>query len=222
MSRSNKKGSFTSFARNDKAWADFFITRIGLILFASILLLAAFKIYPMFQERESRLDLDAIASDISSKIEAVDSITIPGYKYNYVFEENNRNNMNNRDVRIEISTEYVTVHSNLSSSLWGDRELIHAEPVITHVYPPNSNWSNTSGFRKYISDTIGEGKNGDSSSPLEDDKQKVDAIFESARKELAMSPFVPDRNKALFIEKVIIYHKNQTEIQKRDYVFIYQ
>ena len=69
------------------AWADFFITRIGLILFAAILLLAAFKIYPMFQERESRLNLDAIASDISSKIEAVDSITIPGYKYNYVFEE---------------------------------------------------------------------------------------------------------------------------------------
>ncbi len=115
----------------------------------------------MFQERESRLNLDAIASDISSKIEAVDSITIPGYKYNYVFEENNR------DVRIEISTEYVTVHSNLSSSIWGDRELIHAEPVITHVYPPNSNWSNTSGFRKYVSDTIGEGKNGDSSSPLD-------------------------------------------------------
>ncbi|HEX7628039.1 MAG TPA: hypothetical protein VF354_03860 [Candidatus Methanoperedens sp.] len=219
MSRSNKPGHFTLFARNDKAWADFFITRIGLILFASILLLAAFKIYPMFQERESRLDLDAIASDISSKIEAVDSITIPGYKYNYVFEENSRNN---RDVRIEISTEYVTVYGNLSSSIWGDRELMHAEPVITHVYPPNSNWSNTSGFRKYIRDTIGEGKNGDSSSPLEDDKQKVDAIFESTRKERAASPFVPDRNKPLFIEKVIIYHKNQTEIQERDYVFVYQ
>jgi hypothetical protein len=218
MSRSNKTGRFTLFIRNDRAWADFFITRIGLILFAAILLLAAFKIYPMFQERESRLNLDTVASDITSKIEAIDSITIPGYKYNYVFEENNR------DVRIEISTEYITVHSNISSSIWGDRELVHAEPVITHVYPPNSNWSNTSGFRKYVSDTIGGGKNGDASSPLdlEVEKQKVDAIFESIRKELAMSPFIPDLNKPLFIEKVIIYYKNQTEIQKRDYVFVYQ
>lgn len=172
----------------------------------------------MFQERESRLDLDTIASDITSKIEAIDSITIPGYKYNYVFEENNR------DMRIEISTEYITVHSNLSSPIWGDRELIHAEPVITHVYPPNSIWSNTSGFRKYVSDAIGGGRNGDVSSPLdiEVDKQKVDTIFESTRKELAVSPFIPDLNKPLFIEKVIIHYKNQTEIQKRDYVFVYQ
>lgn len=218
MSGSNNTGGFTLFVRNNSAWADFFITRIGLILFAAILLLAAFKIYPMFQERESRLDLDTVASDITSKIEAVDSITIPGYKYNYVFEKNNR------DVRIEISTEYVTVHSNLSISIWGDRELIHAEPVITHVYPSNSIWSNTSGFRKYVSDTIGGGKNGDVSSPLdtEVDKQKVDAIFESTRKELAMSPFIPDLDKTLFIEKVIIHYKNQTKIQKRDYVFVYQ
>ncbi|CAG0967213.1 hypothetical protein METP2_01171 [Methanosarcinales archaeon] len=218
MSRSNKTGGFAFFIRNDRAWADFFITRIGLILFAAILLLAAFKIYPMFQERESRLNLDTVASDITSKIEAIDSITIPGYKYNYIFEENNR------DMRIEISTEYITVHSNLSSPIWGDRELIHAEPVITHVYPPNSNWSNTSVFRKYVSDTIGGGKNGDASSPLdlEVEKQKVDAVFESIRKKLAISPFIPDLNKPLFIEKVIIYYKNQTEIQKRDYVFVYQ
>ena len=62
------------------------------------------------------------------------------------------------------------------------------------------------------------------SSPLdlEVEKQKVDAIFESTRKELAISPFIPDLNKPLFIEKVIIYYKNQTEIQKRDYVFVYQ
>ncbi|HMB45426.1 MAG TPA: hypothetical protein VKL21_06360, partial [Candidatus Methanoperedens sp.] len=135
MSRSNKTATFT---QNESGWADFFMTRIGLIMFAAILLLTAFEIYPMFQERESRLYLDIVASDIASKIEAVDSMTIPGYKYNYAFEENNR------DIKIEISTEYVIAHTNLGSSLWGERELIHPEPVITHVFPPNSNWSNTS------------------------------------------------------------------------------
>lgn len=218
MSRSNKAGRITVFIKNETGWADFFITRIGLIMFAALLLLSAFRIYPMFQERESRLYLDAIASDVASKIEAVDSITIPGYKYNYVFQENNM------DVKIEISTEYIIAHANRSTSLWGERELIHAEPVIMHVYPPNSNWNNTSGFRKYVSDQIGDGKNGDASSPLEfpDDKEKVEMIFESITKELAVSPFVPDLEKPLFIEKVIMYYKNQTEILKRDYVFVYQ
>ncbi len=215
MSRSNKK---PSFAKNECGWADFFITRIGLIVFAAILLLAAFEIYPMFQERESRLNLDTIASDIASKIEAVDSVTIPGYKYNYVFEESNR------DIRIEISTEYIIAHTYLGSSLWGERELIHPEPVITRVFAPNSNWSNTSSFRRYVSDVMGNGRNGDISSPLDfnNEKAKVDEIFESARKELAMSPYAPDPDRPLFIEKVIIYYKDQKEIQERDYVFVYQ
>lgn len=215
MSRSNKTATFT---QNESGWADFFMTRIGLIMFVAILLLTAFEIYPMFQERESRLYLDIVASDIASKIEAVDSMTIPGYKYNYVFEENNR------DIKIEISTEYVIAHMNLGSSLRGEREFIHPEPVITHVFPPNSNWSNTSGFRRYLSDVIGMGRNGDISSPLDfnDEKVKVDTLFESTRKELARSPYTPDPNKPLFIEKVIIYYKDQKEIKERDYVFVYQ
>ena len=215
MSRSNKN---STFAANESGWADFFITRIGLILFAAILLLSAFEIYPMFKERESRLNLDAVASNIASKIEAVDSMTIPGYRYNYVFEESNR------DIKIEISTEYIIAHTDLGSTLRGERELIHPEPVVTHVFAPNSNWSNTSDFRMYVSDMIGSGKNGDISSPLDfnNEKAKVDAMFESTRKELARSPYTPDPDRPLFIEKVIIYYKDQKEIQKRDYVFVYQ
>jgi len=218
MSRSNRTGRFLTFSKNESGWADFFITRIGLILFAAILLLATFRIYPMYQEREIRSDLDGIASDITSKIEAVDSVTIPGYKYNYVFGEKNRN------TKIEISTEYVIAHTNVSSSLFGERELAHAEPVMAHVYPVNSKWNNVSGFRKYVSDMIGEGKNGEESSPLEfpGDKEKIDMIFGSIEKELALNPFFPDLDKAIFIEKVIIYYENDTEILERDYVFLYQ
>lgn len=218
MSRSNRTGRFLAFANNESAWADFFITRIGLILFAAILLLAAFRIYPMYQEREIRSDLDAISSDITSKIEAVDRVTIPGYKYNYVSGKNSRN------TRIEISTGYVIAHTNLSSFMFGERELAHAEPVIAHIYPPNSNWNNVSGFRKYVSDMIGDGKNGDGSSPLEfpADKGKIDTIFGSIEKELALTPFIPDLDKPVFIEKVIIYYKNDAQILERDFVFLYQ
>jgi len=218
MSRSNRTGRFLAFAKNESGWADFFITRIGLILFAAILLLAAFRIYPMCQEREVRSDLDALASDITSKIETVNSVTIPGYKYNYVFGKNSRH------ATIEISTEYVIAHTNFSSFMSGERELAHAEPVIAHIYPPNSNWNNVSGFRKYVSDMIGDGKNGDGSSPLEfpADKGKIDTIFGSIEKELALTPFIPDLDKPVFIEKVIIYYKDDAEILERDYVFLYQ
>ena len=218
MSRSNRTTRFLDFAENENAWADFFITRIGLILFAAILLLAAFRIYPMYQEREIRSSLDAISSDMTSKIEAVDSVTIPGYKYNYLFGEKSR------DTRIEISTEYVIAHSNLSSFMFEDRELAHAEPLMAHVYPSNGIWNNVSGFRKYVSDTIGDGKNGDVSSPLDfpEDKGKIDTILGSIEKELALTPYILDPDKTIFIEKVIIYYTNDTKILERDYVFLYQ
>lgn len=217
MSGSGKTGRFLRFVKNESGWADFFITRIGLIMFAALLMLSAFKIYPMYEEREKRFDLDAIASDISSKIEAVDSMTIPGYKYSYDFDGKSG------DIKIEISSEYIIAHKNISNSMSDERELIHPEPVITHVYPPNGNWSNTSGFRKYVSDLTG-GKNGDPSNPLDlnTEKAKVDMIFESARKELARHPFSPDPGKPLFIEKVIIYYKDQNQVTGRDYVFVYQ
>lgn len=219
MSGSSNKGKNKGifiFANNDSGWADFFITRVGLIIFAVIFLAAAFKIYPMFQERELMLSMDAKTSDIASKIEAVDSMTIPGYKYNYVFE-------NNRDIKIDISTEYVTARRN-SSSIWGEQELFHPEPLIVHVYPPNNYWKNSSGFRKYLSDNIGNGKNGDAASPLDitDKKGMVDAVFECITKELAKNPFTPDLNKPLLIEKVIMHYGNKTEIESRDYVFVYQ
>jgi hypothetical protein len=172
----------------------------------------------MYQEREIRSDLDVIASDITSKIEAVDSVTIPGYKYNYLFEKNSRN------TRIEISTGYVITHENLSSFMFAERELTHVEPLMAHVYPANTHWKNVSGFRKYVSDTIGGGKNGDGSSPLDftSDKGKIDTIFMSIEKELALTPFIPELDKTIFIEKVIIYYKNDAGILERDYVFLYQ
>ena len=92
------------FTGDEKAWADFFITRIGLILFASVLLLSAFKIYPMFIEKEARSGLDATASDITSKIEAVDSVTVPGFRYVHAFDEKDKL------IRFGISTEYMAAN----------------------------------------------------------------------------------------------------------------
>ncbi len=201
---------------DERAWADFFITRIGLLLFASVLLLSAFKVYPMFNEQQARAGMDAAASDIASKIEAVDVVTVPMYKYVYTFDEKDMNK------RIEISTEFVLVRYNLSTP-WGERELIHAEPVAARVYPPNSNWSNTSGLRKKLSD-LGAGKNGDAVSPLNfsGDKGKVDSMFDSIERELARTPFVPDMNKSMIIEKVIICYNDGNKREERDHVLLYQ
>lgn len=203
------------FIKDDSAWADFFITRIGLILFAAVLLISAFKIYPMFQEREARAGLDVIGSDLASKIEAVDSMTMPGYRYSYVFDKKIK------DVNIEISTEFVTVRRNFSAGMWGESELVHAEPLVTHVYPPNNNWTNMSGLRKYLNDTFGY--SGDGSAPLDlKDKVAVDGMFSHMIPELARVPFRPDRERPLNIEKVMIYYNTGKETITRDYVLIYQ
>jgi hypothetical protein len=204
------------FTDDERAWADFFITRIGVILFAAVLLLSAFKIYPMFKEQETRAGLDAAASDIASGIEAVDVVTVPGYKYFYVFHEKDKNK------RIEISTEYVVCRYNLSTP-WGERELVHAEPLVARVYPSNSNWSNTSGLRKKLGD-LGAGKNGDVVSPLNfsGDKGKVDVMFNNIEAELARTPFIPEMNRSLLIEKVMIHYRDGNRSVERDYVIIYQ
>ncbi len=204
------------FDDDERAWADFFITRIGVILFAAVLLLSAFKIYPMFKEQETKAGLDAAASDIASRVEAVDGVTIPGYKYFYVFDEKDKNK------RIEISTEFVVARYNLSTP-WGERKLVHAEPLVTHFYPPNSNWSNTSGLRKKLGD-LGTGRNGDAVSPLDfsSDKEKVNGMFNNIEVELARTPFIPDMNRSLIIEKVIIHYRDENRSVERDYVIIYQ
>ncbi len=203
------------FLKDESGWADFFITRIGLILFAAVLLLSAFKIYPMFQEREAEAGLDVIASDIASKIEAVDSTTVPGYRYSYAFDKKVK------DVDIEISTEFVSVRRNFSTGFWGGRELVHAEQLVMHVYPPNNNWTNTSGLRKFLSDELNH--SGDASSPLDImDKGKVDSMFENKVLELARAPFKPDKERPLNIEKVLVYYNKGKETIARDYVLVYQ
>lgn len=204
------------FTEDERAWADFFITRIGVMLFAAVLLLSAFKIYPMFKEQETRAGLDAAASDIASRIEAVDTVTIPGYKYVFVFDEKDKKK------RMEVSTEYVVARLNLSIP-WGEREIVHAEPLITRIYPQNSNWSNTSDLRKKLSE-LGSGKNGDAVSPLDlsRDKGKVDGMFSNIESELARTPFIPDMNRPLLIEKVMIHYKDGNKGVERDYVILYQ
>jgi len=201
---------------DESAWADFFITRIGVILFAAVLLLAALKVYPMFLEKETRAGLDATASDITSKIEAVDSVTVPGYIYVHAFDEKDKL------VRIGISTEYVAARVNISTP-WGERELVHAESLVVRVYPSNSNWSNTSGLRKKLSD-LGAGKNGDVESLLDfsRDKNAVDSMFRNIELELARNPFVPDMNRSLIIEKVMIHYRDGNRSVKRDYVLVFQ
>lgn len=206
------------FIADERAWADFFITRIGLILFASVLLLSALKVYPMFIEKETIAGLDAITSDITSKIEAVDSVTVPGFRYVYAFDEKDK------VVRIGISTEYVAARVNISTP-WGERELVHAEPLVVHAYTSNSNWSNTSGLRKKLAD-IGAGKNGDVESPLDLSRNKnaVDSMFSDLEHELARTPFIPDMNRSLIIEKVIIHYTDENEANsvERDYVLVFQ
>ena len=219
MSGSNRKYpcGLIGFVKNESAWADFFITRIGLILFAAVLLALVFQVYPLFYDRETDAELDSIVSDIASKIEAMDITSIQGYRYAHLFDEKNK------DVKIEISTEYIVSRINVSTNN-GEQELRHAEPLITHVYPPNSYFRNSSGLKAYLANELCSGRNGDGSNPLDlsNDKMNVDNMFANIQKELALASFSPDLNKSLIMEKVILVYSDNTEFQYENYVLIFQ
>ncbi|MCE8425187.1 MAG: hypothetical protein J5U17_05360 [Candidatus Methanoperedens sp.] len=220
MSGSNRREGkdLLGFFSNESAWADFFITRIGLILFAAVLLALVFKVYPLFYERETEAMLDSIASDIRSKIEAMDSTAIQGYRYSHVFNEKNK------DIKIEISTEFIISSINITTDNWNKKELRHIEPLIIHVYPPNRYFSNTTGLKAYLGNVICNGRNGDVSKPLDisKDKLNVDTMFDKIINELAQAPFSPDMDKPLIMEKVILAYSDKTDFQYEDYVLIYQ
>jgi len=70
---------------DERAWADFLITRVGLLLFCTILFISAFNIHPLFIQQDAAGMMDASLSSLASYIEDVDSTSIQGAHY-YTFD----------------------------------------------------------------------------------------------------------------------------------------
>lgn len=190
---------------DDAAWADYFITRVGLLIFCSILLLSAFKIHPLFVQQDTALMLDARLASLAALIEAVDSTDIQGAHY-YRLDTAD-------DISFSISSMYVAAFSAS-----GQR----AQPLMTRVYPPNSIWKNRSELMKAIASGC-QGRTGNGNNTLRsNDLAYINAMFRQVEAELATEPFIPDKMQPLIVEKVILNYQTPQGIQSRGVTIVYQ
>jgi len=194
---------------DERAWADFLITRVGLLLFCTILFISAFNIHPLFIQQDAAGMMDASLSSLASYIEDVDSTSIQGAHY-YTFDID-------PDVTIDISSKYVSAYSDTKTG-----KVTRARALMTTPYPRNCKWDNGSGLLEAIADKCG-GRTGLGEDVLEEgDWQSINEMLDEIETELAQEPFVPDTMQPLIVEKVMLNIQTAEGVGKRGITIVYQ
>lgn len=194
---------------DERAWADFLVTRAGLLLFCSILLISTFNVHPLFIQQEAAGMMDADLSSLTSYIEDVDSTSIQGAHY-YTFDID-------PEVTIDISSKYVSAYSDTKTG-----RVTRARALMTSLYPPNSLWDSRPELLEAISGRC-EGRTGLGEDVLEsEDWQRINEMLEQAGTELAKEPFVPDTMQPLIVEKVMLNIRTTEGVERRGITIVYQ
>lgn len=195
------------FLHDEKAWTDFVLSNLGIIIFAVLLLIIALKVYPMFVPSNEQIMLDNIARGVTSKIESVASSTISGVVHEHIV------GTVDSSISVSISSEYVTATKT------GTGGVVHsAQPLLVKAYPPNSMWATSSSLRDHMS--IYFGASGAQNDPLDVGKQSdVGNMFNDIGEEVARTPLSMNLSQPLLIEKIILYYDDGAS---EDYVIVYQ
>ena len=194
---------------DERAWADYLITRVGLLLFCSILFISAFNIHPLFIQQDAAGMMDADLSSLASYIEDVDSSSIQGANY-YTFDVD-------PDVIIDISSKYVSAYSYTKTG-----KVTRARALMTTPYPRNCKWDNGSGLLEAIADKCG-GRTGLGEDVLEEgDWQSINEMLDQTEAELAQEPFIPDTMQPLVVEKVMLNIRTAEGVERRGVTIVYQ
>jgi hypothetical protein len=196
-------------AKDEMAWADYLITRVGLLIFGAILLLSAFKIQPLFIYQDTAGMQDAQLLSLVLFMESVDSTNIQRAHY-YDFDTT-------YDGTISISSRYVRADADTKTG-----SVTTAQALMTKVYPSNSVWNNRSGLISSIAD-ICQGRTGIGDNTLQaDDLERINEMLRQIEAELADEPFVPDILQPLIVERVMLNYQGPDSIQRRGVTIVYQ
>ena len=195
-----------SLTIDEKAWADYLITRAGMLIFCSLLIIAAFNVHPLFIEKDSSGMLDAKISHLASYLEGVDSTSVQrSYYYGFDIPKN---------VEVGLSARYVTASTM--------PHMTRARALMTPVYPSNSLWNNRSGLMVAISNRC-QGRTGIGEDLLlPSDWDLIKQLLGEAEDELAVDAFIPDTDQPLIVEKVILNIQEPEGIEKRGITIVYQ
>jgi hypothetical protein len=195
-----------SLTIDEKAWADYLITRAGMLIFCSLLIIAAFNVHPLFMEKDTSGMLDAKISHLASYLEGVDSTSVQrSYYYGFDIPKN---------VEVGLSARYVTASTM--------PHMTRARALMTPVYPSNSLWNNRSGLMVAISNRC-QGRTGIGGDLLlPSDWDLIRELLGEAEHELAVDAFVPDTDQPLIVEKVVLNLQGPEGIEKRGITIVYQ
>ncbi|MCK4938208.1 MAG: hypothetical protein KAR85_06360 [Methanosarcinales archaeon] len=194
---------------DEMAWADYLITRAGLLVFTSILLLAAFKVPPLFILQDAAGEMDADLSSMTSFMEVVAGSSLQGARY-YHFD-------NPGEVTISMTARFVAAEYGV-----GIGGVTRARALMTTVYPANSLWVDRPGMMEEIANRC-EGRTGIGDDLLLDsDMASVKGMLGEVEAELAQEPFVPDTRQMLVVEKVILYYEGTDGIERRGITIVHQ
>ena len=194
---------------DERAWVDFLITRVGLMLFSSILLISAFNIHPLFIQQEVAGEMDTGLSSLASYIEDVDSTSIQGAHY-YTFDID-------PDVTIDLSSKYVSAYSDTKTG-----RVTRARATMTTFYPKNRIWDNGPELLEAIANRC-DGRTGLGDNELIDgDWRSINEMLDQAGTELAQEPFVPDTMQPLLVEKVMLNIQTAEGVERRGVTIVYQ
>jgi len=200
------------FHKNEKAWADYLITRAGILIFCSILLLLVFKIPALFTQQNEIGMLDAQLCSLTSFIEGVDSSKIRGSQH---YEFGIPPDINN--ITMGISSGFVCANSQIDTG-----GVTRAQALIREVYPSNSLWTNSSELMLVIADMCNNRTGLEDNLLNESDLQHIDMVLYQVKAELANESYLPDTTSLLIAEKVILDYQTPRGIQRREITIVYQ
>ncbi len=194
---------------DERAWADYLITRAGLLVFTAILLLAAFKVPPLFILQDVAGEMDADLSSIASFMEGVAGSSLQGARY-YHFDTPD-------EVTTSMTARFVAADYGA-----GVGSVTRARALMTTVYPANSLWVNRSGLLEEIASRCGGRCGIGDDLLLDSDMAAVEGMLGEVEAELAQEPFIPDTRQPLVVEKVILYYEGTDGIERREITIVYQ
>ena len=196
-------------SNDEKAWADYLITRVGLFIFCSVLLLSSFKIQPLFIKHDAAGMLDAQLSYLALFIEEVDGTSIPGAYYYEGISPNYG--------PIGISSRYLCADVDTKTG-----RITRAQALMTTVYPSNSKWNNRSELIMAIA-SMCQDRTGIGNNTLQaDDWDRIYKMLRLIEGERADVPFIPDTNQPLIVERVLLNFQSPEGIQRRGMTIVYQ
>ncbi|MCD4846230.1 MAG: hypothetical protein K8R25_17265 [Methanosarcinales archaeon] len=202
----------SKFHKNERGWADYLITRAGILIFCSILLLLVFKIPALFTQQNEIGMLDAQLCSLTSFIEGVDGSKIRSSQcYEFDIPPGIEN------ITIGISSGFVCANSQIDTG-----GVTRAQALIRGVYPSNSLWNNSSEMMLVIADMC-DNRTGLGDNLLnESDMQHIDTLLYQVKTELANESYIPDTTRSLIAEKVMLDYRTPGGIQRRGITVVYQ